>query len=117
MSQTPRTREETWPEAFRRRLSDGTAWTEGWTREEIGMPEAPGLPAREAINRLYELGYGVKETGSGFSKAASLLLKANVDGQATEGPITVIAHKVVPEGRPEGCIGTVAEARYEIQVQ
>lgn len=73
------------------------------------------LPAREAINKLYDLGFGVRETGSGFSKAASLLLKANVDGQATEGPITVIAHKSEIQVAP-GCIGTVAEARYEIQV-
>lgn len=74
------------------------------------------LPAREAINKLYELGYGVAQTGTGFSRAASLLLKANVDGQATDGPITVIAHKVVPEGLPNGCLGTVAEARYEIRL-
>lgn len=81
------------------------------------------LTAQAAITRLYELGFGKKDTdpelsgiqiGSGFSQAASLLLKANVDGTATRDGVTVIAHKVIREGLPEGCIGTVAEARYEI---
>lgn len=81
------------------------------------------LTARDAIARLYELGFGKKDTdpelagiqlGSGFSQAASLLLKANVDGQAERDGITVIAHKVIRDDLPNGCIGTVVEARYEI---
>lgn len=74
------------------------------------------LTARDALTKLYDLGFGVVETGSGFSRAATLLLKANVRGEATEGAIKVTAHKVPREGLPAGCIGTVVEARYEIQV-
>lgn len=32
---------ETWPQAFRRRLEDGTAWTTGWTPEEVALPSEP----------------------------------------------------------------------------
>lgn len=81
------------------------------------------LTARDAIARLYELGFGTKDTdpelsgiqtGPGFSRAAGLLLKANVDGKAERDGVTVIAHKVIRDDLPEGCLGTVAEARYEI---
>ena len=31
---------ETWPQAFQRRLEDGTAWTTGWTEEEVARAES-----------------------------------------------------------------------------
>lgn len=30
--------DKTWTAAFRRRLEDGTAFTTGWTKEEIELP-------------------------------------------------------------------------------
>lgn len=32
---------ETWPQAFYRRLQDGTAWSTGWTPVEVALPSEP----------------------------------------------------------------------------
>lgn len=52
---------ETWPQAFQRRLEDGTAWTTGWTEEEIALPSEPDIDQliAEAVfdsDGLYESG-------------------------------------------------------------
>lgn len=76
------------------------------------------LTARAAIEQLFALGFGPKvPIRTQISPAGNLMLKALTDGQATENGVTVIAHKVRREGLPEGCIGTVVEARYEIRVE
>lgn len=45
---------ETWADAFTRRLQDGTAWTTGWTEEEVASSAAKWSPTNTEVKQMTE---------------------------------------------------------------